>query len=122
MNKLALAMFLAVGSVSFCWADDLTDAITGVDPRSRLTSGTGAALDNAYGPQEPEEEAPPAEEFSEYPTLPSYGLSAENLLDPMGTKEKEPVQDGQFPENNQRTPTQGSGEAGTDSSSSYPLY
>ena len=100
MIRLLLGLFMIVGGISACWADDLTDAITNVDPRKSLTSGTGAALHELYGPKEPEE-ATLGEDLSENPTLPSYGLSAKDLLDPLGIdkeKNKEKEKDGDLPE------------------------
>lgn len=47
------------------WADDLTDAIVGVDPRSRLESGIGAAYGATYGPQ-------PSDPVDETSDLSSY--------------------------------------------------
>ena len=114
---------MIVGGVSACWADDLTDAITNVDPRNRLTSGTGAALHNLFGPKEPEEAAP-AEDLSENPTLPSYGLSSKDLLDPLGIdkeKDKEKEKDGVLPESGSLLNDQGPGSS-DEESVSYPSY
>ena len=112
---------MIVGGASACWADDLTDAITNVDPRSHLTSGTGAALKEAYGPKEPEEAAP-VEDLSENPTLPSYGLSAKDLLDPMGTdKKKDKEKDGVLPESGSLLNDQGPSSS-DEESASYPSY
>ena len=121
MIRLALATILVFGGFSACWADDLTDALIGADPRNRLTSGSGAALDNVYGPKEPEETAV-VEDLSEYPTLPSYGLSSKDLLDPMGTeKEKNKEKNGVLPESgslmNDQGPLPSEGTA-----ASYPSY
>ena len=48
--------------------DAVVNAIIGVDPRARRTTGLGAALDSAYGPKETnaetEEELPQEEDFS----------------------------------------------------------
>ena len=119
MLRIVMGLFMLASVIPPCWADDLTDAITGVDPRNHLTSGTGAALDNLYGPKEPEETAP-TEELSENSTLPSYGLSSKDLLDPMGT-DKEKEKDSLLPENAPQLNDQGTDSAGEESAS-YPLY
>ena len=122
MIRLLVGIFMLAGGVSVCWADDLTDAITNVDPRNRLTSGTGAALHEAYGPKEPEEAAP-VEDLSENPTLPSYGLSAKDLLDPLGIdkeKDNEKEKDGVLPESGSLLNDQGPS-SGEDTVS-YPSY
>lgn len=90
MIRLFIALLMLVGGSSPCWADDLTDAITSVDPRSRLQTGTGVVLHKLLGPEEKEEEpAAAGEELESATTLPSYGLTAKDLHDPMGTLEKE---------------------------------
>ena len=123
MIRLLVGLLILVSGVSACWADDLTDAITNVDPRNRLTSGTGAALHNAYSPKEPEEAAP-VEDLNENPTLPSYGLSAKDLLDPMGIdkeKDKEKEKEGVLPESGSLLNDQGPSSS-DEESASYPSY
>lgn len=47
-------LLLVVGSLCvapLCAADDVTDAVVSVDPRSRLESGTGVAYGGIYSPQ-----------------------------------------------------------------------
>lgn len=85
---IGLAMLSAM---PLCWADELTDAITGVDPRIRLQSGRGAALHDMLGPKEAAEEEPSGleEDLDSATTLPSYGLTTKDLLDPMGTADEE---------------------------------
>lgn len=121
MKRILIALFLMLSIAGFCVADELTDAITGVDPRNRLTSGRGAALSNIYGPKEETEEAAPVEDLSEYPTLPSYGLSAKDLLDPMGTEEKDEEGSSQLPESSLNATSAEYG-ASSEETSPYPLY
>lgn len=90
-----MGLFMLANIVPACWADSLTDAITSADPRSKLQTGTGAALGAALGPQEDEAENAPAEEedLSQFPALPSYGLSSKDLHDPMGTLDEPGAQE-----------------------------
>lgn len=63
MRKFLLTfMLLACTAGSFAWADDVTDALLGVDPRLKLESGRGSVLGNAYEPKE--DEQAPAEELN----------------------------------------------------------
>ncbi len=91
MLRIVMGLFILASIIPACWADDLTDAITNADPRSRLQTGTGAALGALLGPKDSETDNAPAkeEEFNQFPTLPSYGLSSKDLHDPMGTAGEE---------------------------------
>ena len=90
MNRLIIALMLALNASSLCLADDLTDAITSVDPRSRLQTGMGAALNDVLGPEENAEESTDlSENLESATTLPTYGLTTKELLDPMGTADEE---------------------------------
>ncbi len=53
-------------------ASDLTDAMSGVDPRKRLQSGTGSAYGRVYGPEDDQTASPPDESEAFYfPRSPS---------------------------------------------------
>lgn len=67
-NLLVIFMlFASVAGGTLAWADDVTDAILGVDPRLKLQSGRGSSFGSVYGPQQeeavsPEEPNAPLEE------------------------------------------------------------
>ena len=58
---------LLIGWGGAAGADDVTNALVGVDPRNRLESGTGVAYGSVYGPQPsdaPEGEPDMAQDYS----------------------------------------------------------
>ncbi len=125
MLRIVMGLFMLANIIPACWADDLTDAITNADPRSRLQTGTGAALGALLGPKDSETDKAPAEEeaLNQFPTLPSYGLSSKDLHDPMGTADEEnPELSSEAPEENNTLGGYSNEEPGVnyqDSSSSY---
>ncbi len=63
MRRFLLIAMLALALPSpFVLADDVTDAILGVDPRLKLQTGQGSALGSTYGRQDGEEE--PSEDLN----------------------------------------------------------
>lgn len=73
-------------------ADDLTDAIVGVDPRSRLESGSGATYGGIYSPQPasavPEEALNP-EDDSTLSSRYGFGEAYHSLRSPLYQDEEE---------------------------------
>ena len=63
---MALALLMLAGlAAPPGYADDLTDSLLGIDPRSRLQTGTGAVYGDVYGPEEEQQASPLSEAESE---------------------------------------------------------
>ena len=73
MMRYVLGFLLCLAAVPLCRADDLTDAMTGVDPRNRLQTGQGAAFGEIYGPEEDTVAPETAPEADQIPPGVSYG-------------------------------------------------
>lgn len=83
MIRIVMALFLTLSIVAPCPADELTDAIVGADPRKRLQSGRGVALDHVYGPEEEDSQAQALEAPLEETAPSPYGSYLGGLRSPL---------------------------------------
>lgn len=67
MRRVMWGLFIALVGLAapVGRADDLTESLLGIDPRSRLQTGTGAVYGDVYGPEEDEQPSPLSDTESE---------------------------------------------------------
>lgn len=106
MKLLTYVLLISGVMMPACLASDLTDAMTGVDPRKRLQSGTGSVYGRVYGPDEDQAAPSPDESEAFYlPRVPSLYDRAPSAEDANSPLDDNQVVGAPFRDNALRPPT-----------------